>query len=350
MRRGNALLAIARADVALGLNREALDGLARIPLSDGSPVDRGLEAVVRGKAQQGLGHYAAALTELQVAENLLRRDANPRYLSWLYEVRSDAHAAAGDYATALADFREHIRLRDQVTANMAGQQAVLRNMEHAIATRAAENRALRKEKAALEQMRRWQVGTIATSVLLILLLGYVVMVQLKRGRRLRRLADFDALTHVASRASILSAGESVVAQAQADGTPMCVLTFDIDYFKMVNDTHGHPFGDEVLMEVAKACRRTLRPEDLLGRTGGEEFLVICPGAALPQAQVIAERMRHTVQVLPSAAPLEALASLTISVGLAQLHKGEDLKALVRRADHALYRAKRNGRNRVEAAD
>ena len=113
-------------------------------------------------------------------------------------------------------------------------------MEHAIATRAAENRALRKEKAALEQMRRWQVGTIATSVLLILLLGYVVMVQLKRGRRLRRLADFDALTHVASRASILAAGESAVTQAQAEGMPMCVLMFDIDHFKAVNDTHGHP--------------------------------------------------------------------------------------------------------------
>ena len=78
--------------------------------------------------------------------------------------------------------------------------------------------------------------------------------------------------------------------------------------------------------------------------------MICPGAALPQAQVIAERMRHTVQALPSAAPLEALASLTISIGLAQLQLGQDLKALVRRADHALYRAKRNGRNRVEAAD
>ena len=125
------------------------------------------------------------------------------------------------------------------------------------------------------------------------------------------------------------------------------MTFDIDYFKRVNDSLGHLTGDQVLARIAHACQGALRQFDLLGRTGGEEFLVLLPNTRLEQAhadrRTPARRgrgdrfFRHHRDL-----------TVTISVGMAELVAADaDLKALMHRADNALYRAKADGRNRVE---
>jgi diguanylate cyclase (GGDEF)-like protein len=122
---------------------------------------------------------------------------------------------------------------------------------------------------------------------------------------------------------------------------------DIDYFKQVNDRYGHACGDEVLREVAQRCRKNTREVDVLGRYGGEEFVIVLANVSTSPAHMVAERLRAYV----CATPVETTNGpipVTISIGVALLDEATTtLEALVQRADGALYNAKRNGRNRVE---
>jgi len=139
----------------------------------------------------------------------------------------------------------------------------------------------------------------------------------------------------------------VLSRSQRDRQPVTVLFLDLDHFKAVNDTHGHLVGDRVLVAVADCLRRELRGHDGLGRYGGEEFVVILDRLTLPEAQLVADRLRNAVLALRVHNGLQ----VTVSIGLTheQLHHGTDLQQLLARADSALYQAKGLGRNRVHAA-
>jgi diguanylate cyclase (GGDEF)-like protein len=126
-----------------------------------------------------------------------------------------------------------------------------------------------------------------------------------------------------------------------------VLMLDIDYFKQVNDRYGHACGDEVLREVAQRCRKNTREVDVLGRYGGEEFVIVLANVSYSPAHLVAERLRAYVTATPVKTTSGSI-PVTISIGLALLDEATTtLEALVQRADGALYNAKRNGRNRVE---
>lgn len=136
--------------------------------------------------------------------------------------------------------------------------------------------------------------------------------------------------------------------AMLHGQPLSLLVVDVDHFKRVNDTYGHPVGDTVLVEIARALRVNSRPVDAVGRYGGEEFLVVLPDTNNPQATSIAERLRSAVESLEIGTP-EANIRCTISLGLASCEPGKNLCTptdLIMRADAALLAAKRLGRNRV----
>ncbi|HNC68132.1 MAG TPA: GGDEF domain-containing protein, partial [Thauera aminoaromatica] len=123
-----------------------------------------------------------------------------------------------------------------------------------------------------------------------------------------------------------------------------LLMIDIDHFKHVNDTHGHPVGDEVLQHAARLIRGGLRQHDRAGRFGGEEFAVLLDDVDADTALTLAERLRRSVEAAPAATAAGAV-SLTISLGLALVSGGDPARVLGD-ADAALYRAKRGGRNRV----
>ena len=136
--------------------------------------------------------------------------------------------------------------------------------------------------------------------------------------------------------------------AMRHGQPLSLLVVDVDHFKRVNDTYGHPAGDTVLIEIARTLRVNSRPVDAVGRYGGEEFLVLLPDTTTQQAASIAERLRSAVEALVIATP-EADIRCTISLGLASCEPGRNLCTptdLIMRADAALLAAKRLGRNRV----
>jgi diguanylate cyclase (GGDEF)-like protein len=167
--------------------------------------------------------------------------------------------------------------------------------------------------------------------------------------RLRRLSVTDPLTEAYNREFLQQRLPPAVEQAERRGEPLSVAMIDIDHFKDVNDQFGHAIGDRVLAEVAARLRAAIRAGDLLVRYGGEEFLVLLPGADAIQAAEIAERMRLKMESDPIATDGAAI-EVRISVGVAELRRGSDTGSqLVRRADTALYAAKGRGRNLVEVA-
>lgn len=170
--------------------------------------------------------------------------------------------------------------------------------------------------------------------------------------RVHQSALHDRLTGVHNRGVLEDRLQSELSHSARRGTSVAILLIDIDYFKKVNDTHGHAAGDAVLKTVARGIQAAVRPEDVVARYGGEEFAVIFRGVSLEEARTLAEQVRTRVanDYTPwRDAPLQ----VTVSVGVAHLAvagKFDAPAALTESADRALYSAKQTGRNRVIVAD
>ncbi len=163
----------------------------------------------------------------------------------------------------------------------------------------------------------------------------------RRTAQLEQLMLTDPLTGIGNRRRLTNWLEEETARAQRYRRPLTAIFFDLDHFKHVNDTYGHAVGDSVLIQVAKSLKANLRQCDLLGRFGGEEFVVLLIETGLDDAFAVAERMRAAVSRLQFADMAE---QVTISGGLAELRPGETWEKLLQRSDQALYRAKKSGRN------
>ena len=168
---------------------------------------------------------------------------------------------------------------------------------------------------------------------------------------LTRQAHVDFLTGLSNRRYFMDLSDHELSRAVRYRTPLSLFMLDIDYFKQVNDTHGHKAGDSVLKKLAEICRQTLREMDIIGRVGGEEFAILLPETDLTEAVEVAERLRE--KVAAARVPQEGGGlplRFTVSIGVASLSSTEDnLDVLLSAADQALYQAKNGGRNRVCAA-
>jgi len=162
---------------------------------------------------------------------------------------------------------------------------------------------------------------------------------------LHQLATTDPLTGTLNRRSLIALAQ-MQAQAHGGHDSGAVIMVDIDHFKTINDAHGHPAGDEVLRTVSAVLRGSLRQGDLIGRYGGEEFMVVLPGARLNEAAMVAERLRRAVAATTFGAAGLGRA-VTVSIGISPWHHAsEDILDAVGRADQGLYRAKAEGRDCV----
>lgn len=163
---------------------------------------------------------------------------------------------------------------------------------------------------------------------------------------LRDMASRDPLTGIYNRRSFMELARSQLARAHRFSEPMSVFVLDVDHFKRINDSYGHATGDDALRMVAGGCQAILREYDILGRLGGEEFVVVLPGATADESRVVAERVRRHLSRMAIPGP-EGRFHLTSSIGISALEGAYDtLEKAIHRADLALYRAKREGRNRV----
>lgn len=352
------------ARVGLAASLTALDkpdeGLAMLKLAaadfaaSGDASNDDFMQLAYGNAYAALGQHARALGHYEQAQRAFERNGTDRYLQMLYQSRAQTHEAMGNSDAALVDYKRYMATRETLDRKRHDEQTAVLRQQFDASRRDLENQRLRSERQAQQQRlatllktRRWQWTALALGGVLLVLLAILATRQLIRMRRLRLLASTDSLTGVANRRRIEHYGATVIAQALANPRPVSVLTFDIDHFKRINDGFGHAAGDEVLTRVALACQDALREFDLLGRTGGEEFLVVLPNTPIDRAESIAERLRTRVAELDLGDIAEGL-TVTISLGIAEFRPDDaNLTELMRRADVALYRAKGAGRNRAE---
>ena len=195
------------------------------------------------------------------------------------------------------------------------------------------------------------VAVFAIEVVLYVVGAAFIVLVLAKDRAVNRYkaaAETDPLTALFNRRGFFAAATTLMAASKSRKTPVSVLAFDLDHFKSINDRHGHKTGDAVLALFARVVRNTMRGDDVIGRIGGEEFIAILTGT-LDEACIAAERVRAAFEKA-AVAPDSPQIPATVSIGVACGAPDAAIDVLIARADAVLYRAKSNGRNRVELDD
>lgn len=165
-----------------------------------------------------------------------------------------------------------------------------------------------------------------------------------KSRHFEKMARTDPLTGISNRAGISPILVDEVRSHLKTGNTLTVIMLDIDHFKSINDTHGHDYGDAVLIKIARTLVDTLRSSDAVARWGGEEFLIVCPATSLEHGKALAEKLRLRIKSLSSSTK----SPVSASFGVGMLGD-ESIDDFIRRVDEALYKAKQNGRDRVEVS-
>ena len=186
------------------------------------------------------------------------------------------------------------------------------------------------------------VFAIGTAIFLI------IMMKERNERRLLETSHTDVLTGMANRRGFFLGADRILERCYRDDAPVAVVVFDLDRFKAVNDDFGHATGDQVLKIFAEVCGRMLRPSDVVGRIGGEEFAAILPGSGLEAGCAMGERVRKAFADA-GATIGDSRINCTVSGGVAASTSLDDIHALLQQADSGLYRAKSLGRNRIECS-
>ncbi len=267
----------------------------------------------------------------------------------IYKARGDTAAALSWYEKYTSADKGYL---NEVTAKSLAYQKVKQRVQASQARTDAvqkQNRILQLQQTLSEKVAETR-GLYATLLLIALVLVCVWVLRLLRSqKRLRKLAEIDSLTGIFNRQYFVNAGVPLLEACRKEGANASLILIDLDHFKLVNDTHGHATGDAVLKRTALACQGQLRSKDLFGRLGGEEFGIVMPNCELDMAVEYAERIRSAIAALSGAS--DDTPDVTASVGVASTARANyDLRQLMIHADDALYRAKRDGRNRVAVSD
>lgn len=303
------------------------------------------------------GRADRALNTLNEVLDQRGADLLPARVLPLYQWRARANAVLHNYRDAYADLSEYARRYESANDAERARQAAALRARFEIDREIERNSALKRE---LDQSRehserqarelRWNAIVTTLGVAVIALLIYFLVANRRYRHQLVKLASLDGLTGLPNRRRTAELATAALAHATLAQRPLTVAIIDMDHFKVINDRCGHAAGDFVLKEFARVGREALRETDILGRWGGEEFLLIMPDATLEFALASVERMRTLVfgiRLPPSGAALQ----VSISAGLAtsQPH-GRSLDEIVARADSALYVAKNEGRDLVRVAE
>jgi len=166
--------------------------------------------------------------------------------------------------------------------------------------------------------------------------------QMEKEAQLKRLATTDMLTGLVNRSQFDAVLKSEVSRQHRYARPLSLIMLDLDFFKQINDSHGHDVGDQVLESLAGLLKRNLRKADCCARWGGEEFMLLAPETSLEQAVRLAEKIRGAIKHTDF--PIQG--SVTASFGVVEVHSPESVKSVMKRVDNALYLAKEKGRDRV----
>ena len=302
----------------------------------------------RGIVHRRAGNLSAAIADLEATRAWYTQQKNSRFLEKTEEELALVYAASGRWRDAYDARTRHAALQRELAEKLREEHTSRLRVQFDTERKEQENRALVRQNAAAARIRRLQTVILILAAAIVAVLAYL-MVRLTRDRhRMRDMAMTDELTRLPNRRHFLAVAEEQLQHARAANAPLALIAFDIDHFKRINDTWGHAVGDAVLQRVAQACRGALRPNDHIGRTGGEEFMALLPGASEADALAIADRLRAAVEALGFGGLAPTL-RVTISAGVATRDGEDTLARLSAVADELLYRAKELGRNRVVGA-
>jgi len=296
------------------------------------------------------GHPASALATLNEVLQNGASDMPPRDVAPVFKLRARANAALGNFRQSYADLDESLR------RTMAAEEARRLRQSAALSARfevdqqvernAQLNRELNASEVRQREQKRWSLIALGTGAVVITLLTVQVISSRRHRRQLAKLANHDSLTGLPNRRRTYELGVAAMAKAASSQSPLTVAVIDLDHFKSINDRCGHAAGDKVLQQFAQVCRQAVRDYDIFGRWGGEEFLLVMPGAPLDIALIALERLRSLAAAieLPSTG---AGLRVALSAGLASFDADvTTLDELIARADAALYKAKHEGRDLV----
>ncbi|MBB6092817.1 diguanylate cyclase (GGDEF)-like protein [Povalibacter uvarum] len=299
---------------------------------------------------------AAALARLNQVLDQQGRDIAPFRLAKVYELRAQANTQLGHADAALADYQAYMdRYKTSTDAERAREAAALRarfETDREIERNAFLQRELqsKNEKLQAQSARlRWMIVSGLAGTAVIALLTYLLVTAKRKRALLAQLAQQDDLTALPNRRRTLQLATEAFDVTRAYRQPLTIGILDLDHFKQINDRFGHATGDFVLQEFSRIGREVIRETDVLGRWGGEEFLIVLPNTTLDVALGIVDRIREaSTRIKGAAATVELKVSL--SAGLAT-NEGDPvrLEEIIASADTALYEAKKSGRDVVRVS-
>lgn len=245
-------------------------------------------------------------------------------------------------------------LRFFTPGEMFGEMALLENQPRSTSARAEmASVVLGLDKACFEHLMNdfsdFSEGMSSTLSSRLRYTTQLIRELRKALEEIRWLSITDGLTGLHNRRHFFEEAEKEAERAERYRRPVTAIMLDVDFFKRVNDTHGHAAGDEVLRKIASCCRSEVRELDILGRYGGEEFVILLTESDLERACQVAERLRARIEAFPFVVKDVSL-KLTASLGVAERRMGESVESVLDRADQALYTAKQRGRNLVVRND
>ncbi|MGC1388844.1 MAG: GGDEF domain-containing protein [Steroidobacteraceae bacterium] len=312
--------------------------------------------VLLARIDLGSGHAERALGTLDKVLDQDGRDMPPRDVGSIYQWRARANAAVHEYRDAYNDLQEYAKrytaANDAERIRQAGALRARFETDRQIERNDSLTRDLQtsQEQSNRQAQRlRWNAVVVTAGVCVIALLIYFLLANRRYRQQLVKLASLDALTGLPNRRRTVELAEAALHSASLTRTPVTIALIDMDHFKSINDRWGHATGDHVLREFARAGRETLRESDVLGRWGGEEFLLVMPETPLEYALSSLERLRALVFAIRLPSSGSGL-RVSLSAGLATSDADtRSLDELVARADAALYVAKNEGRDLVRVA-
>lgn len=264
----------------------------------------------------------------------------------LYETALDE----GDVVSALRYHEKYAEVDKGYLDDISARQIAYEKVKHEILARQLQIDALNKQNEILQLERENNRLYIALLISVLAFIGLWAYKTKRLQMHFMRLSQKDGLTGIANRPYFLERAEQLIESSRKASHEVSIVLCDLDYFKAINDRFGHAAGDYVLKRTVEACQNHMRPEDLFGRFGGEEFGIVLAGCELAVARERCEQLRAAVESI-TAAEFGMHSNVTASFGVASARaSGYDLRLLLAHADSALYQAKRQGRNCVVVYD
>ena len=301
--------------------------------------------------EQGDLVAAAKFAHLALATNANRQysESTARAYNVLYGVDKKS----GDGNAALDHLEKFVVTNDGYLSRLSAKALAYRIVEQKVMAKKLQIEELDKKNKILAlqgELDRKAAETSRLYIMLLLLVLASIGMWAFRVKRLQlrfmKLARRDGLTGIFNRQHFVGEAERLLHYCQRSGRDACLVLLDLDHFKQVNDTHGHAVGDQVLKRAVAACQGHLRSTDLFGRLGGEEFGIFLPECGLDQVIARIDKMRLAIAAVPTG-KTDPTVTVSASFGVASVaHSGYKLRELMTDADDALYKAKREGRNRI----